>query len=396
VKIAVVTHFYPPEPCAAATRVASLVGALADAGHDVTVVTNFPSFPAGRFARGDRGALVRTESAGAVRVVRLCSLLMRNVRGARFVHWASAGASALVHLILTHRKYDVVIVSVPPITLAPAAVLGAAWHRARLVVDVRDVFPDIAIAMGAWRGDGALSRAAEWVVRRLYRRADLIVAVTPTALSQIARRGVDRSRLMLARNAAEDAAPAVGENGRARDGFTAIYAGNVGLATDVDLLVDTARLLADGGITIEIVGDGARMAHVSERVRNEGLRNVALRGSMPRADAARAVAHADVSIVPLRRGIEESVPTKLYDSLALGCPVVVAADGEARAEGAALGAVCTPPGDAQALATALRGLSVLDRDALRALGREGKRRLQGRADRSAIMAELAERISALR
>jgi glycosyltransferase involved in cell wall biosynthesis len=295
----------------------------------------------------------------------------------------------------TRRSFDTVIVSMPPITLAPVA-LAAAWrHRAVLVVDVRDVFPDIAIAMGEWRSEGILARAVEWIARRVYRRADLIVAVTPTALTQIARRGVDRSRLVLARNAAEHSSTIRGTPS-ARDGFTAIYAGNLGLATDVDLLLDTAALLAQDHVTIEIVGGGAQKAHVDERIRNESIRNVSLKGSLPRAEAMRAVADADVSIVTLRKGIGESVPTKLYDSIAVGCPVVVAAEGEASKEGASLGAFCTPPGDAKALADALRRLSVLDRGFLRELGNRGMVRLQGRADRATIMADLADRISALR
>lgn len=393
--VAVVTHFYPPEPCAAATRVASLVDALADAGHTVTVITNFPSFPAGRFSGNGRLPFIRTQRAGGVQVVRLFSLLARGVPGARLLHWASSALCATFYVLAARKRYDNVVVSMPPITLAPVA-LAAAWrHRAVLVVDVRDVFPDIAIAMGEWRRGGILARCAEWIVRRLYRRADLIVAVTPTALAQIATRGVDPSRLVLARNAAENGPLGEGKPS-ARDGFTAIYAGNLGLAMDVDMLLDAATLLADDDIAIEIVGDGAQKAHLDERIRNERIRNVTVKGSMARADAMRAVADADVSIVTLRKGIGDSVPTKLYDSIAVGCPVVIAAEGEAQTEGASLGAFCTPPGDADALADTLRRLSVLDRRALRELGHQGMVRLQGRAGRAAIMAELAERISALR
>jgi colanic acid biosynthesis glycosyl transferase WcaI len=394
VNVAVVTHFYPPEPCAAATRVASLVDALANADHSVTVITNFPSFPAGRFAGNGRLPFIRTQRTGRVRVVRLPSLLTRGIPGARLLHWVSSAMCATLYVMAARTRFDRVIVSMPPITLAPVA-LAAAWrHRAGLVVDVRDVFPDIAIAMGEWRSEGVLARIVEWIACLLYRRADLIVAVTPTALAQIARRGVNSSRLMLARNAAEHAAPVQGTPS-ARDGFTAIYAGNLGLATDIDLLLDTAALLAGDDVTIEIVGDGAQKSHLDERVRNESLRNVFLKGSMPRADAMRAVAGADVSIVTLRKGIGESVPTKLYDSIALGCPVVVAAEGEASSEGASLGAFCTPPGDPNALADTLRRLSALDRCFLRELGHQGMVRLQGRAGRAAIMADLARRISGL-
>jgi glycosyltransferase involved in cell wall biosynthesis len=394
VKIAVVTHFYPPEPCAAATRVSSLVEALARAGHEVTVVTNFASFPSGRFARGERFVAKKTESSSHASVVRLSSLIVRGIPGARLVHWGSSALASTLFLLVSKTRYDGIVVSLPPITLALPALVGAWRHRARLVVDVRDVFPDIAIAMGEWKRDGVLARASEWLVRKLYKRADLIVAVTPTALAQIAERGVDPSRLMLARNAAEIVSQPSGVQPR-QNGFTAIYAGNLGLATDVDILADAAALLRGDNVTIEIVGDGAQRAHLDDRVRDEALDNVVVKGSIPRADAMRLVAQADVSIVPLRKGIRESVPTKLYDAFSVGCPVVVAAEGEASSEGAELGAVCVDPGDAAALADALRRLSRLDRDALRELGTAGKARVQNRADRAGIMEALAGRISRL-
>jgi glycosyltransferase involved in cell wall biosynthesis len=346
VNVAVVTHFYPPEPGAGATRVASLVDALAKAGHDVTVVTNFPSFPRGRFFDRSRPP-VRVEHGSRSRVVRLFSLLVPGMPAARFVHWTTSAISLSLYLLLTRRRFDVVAISSPPITLALCGLLGAARHRAKLVVDVRDVFPDLAIQMGTWKPGTPLARAIEWLVRRLYRRANLI------------------------------------------------YAGNLGLATDVDVLVDAATLLSGEHITIEIVGDGAQRARLDERVRSEGLRNVRVLGSYPRDEAMGMIASADVCVIPLRSGILESIPTKIYDSLSVGCPVVVAAGGEAQREGTALGALCTPPGDASALADALRRLARLDRATLRNMGAQGKACIRQRADRADIMAEVARHVTEL-
>jgi glycosyltransferase involved in cell wall biosynthesis len=165
--------------------------------------------------------------------------------------------------------------------------------------------------------------------------------------------------------------------------------------TDVDVLVDAAALTADENITIQIVGDGAQNARLRERLRNEGVRNVVMKGSVARPEAMAMIRAADASIISLRKGIEESIPTKLYDSLSVGCPVVVVAEGEAKKEGASLGALCTPAGDAAALATTLRQLASLDKAALRKLGDAGKASLSRRDDRAGIMRELVARIGAL-
>lgn len=392
-KIAVITHFFPPEPGAGSLRVRTLASALANAGHDVTVVTSYPSFPRGRFAEGRR-PVMRVDEGDGFRIVRVFSALIPGIPGSRFLHWLTAALSQSCYMIGTKERYDVVIVSSPPISVTVPGLVAAARHRARFVVDVRDVFPDIAIAMGVWKSDSFVAGAVERFVRFLYSRADLVSVVTPTALSQIAQRGVDPSRLVLARNAAERI-PEMQALPQRANGFTAVYAGNLGLTTDIDVLADAATLVAGDGISIEIVGDGAQRTRLDERVRTEGIRNLHLTGSLSRAEAMAKVATADVSIIPLRKGIEESIPTKLYDALSVGCPVIVAAGGEAQSEGAALGAVCTPAGDARALAGALRQLSLLDTAALRELGNKGKELVLRRADRSDIMADLAGRIAAL-
>jgi colanic acid biosynthesis glycosyl transferase WcaI len=253
--------------------------------------------------------------------------------------------------------------------------------------------------MGEWKRDGLLTRIVERVARALYRRSDLIVAVTPTALAQIAGRNVDASHLLLAPNAPERRAPVqqrdYGNGERRRnDRFTAIYAGNLGLASDIDVLLDAAGLLGQDGIDLEIVGDGAERARLEQRIQDERMDNVHFRGSFPRDEAMAMIADADVSIVPLRRGIEESVPTKLYDALSMGCPVIVVAGGEAQRAGTSLGAMCSPPGDAAALAALLRQLSLLDKNALRELGDRGKARVEAGFDRAGIMANVVQKLAA--
>ncbi|MGB6985463.1 MAG: glycosyltransferase family 4 protein [Candidatus Aquilonibacter sp.] len=396
-RIVLLTHFYPPEPCAAANRAQSLVRALLTEGNDVTVVTSFPSFPSRCLQAGDAWRFSRLEETDGARVVRLFTATLRGLPGARLLHWVCSALAASVFLLTTRRRFDSIIVTMPPITLALPALVGSIRHGAKLVVDVRDVYPDIAIAMGEWREGSFLARATEWVARLLYRRAALVTAVTPTALRQIGSRGVPENRLLLAPNGCE--APESRPPARVREDckFVALYAGNLGLASDLDVLLDAANLLrADERIELWIAGDGVEGDRVRKRVADEHLVNVQLLGALSRAAAMQTTADADIALVPLRKGIGESIPTKIFDALSVGCPVLVAAEGEARNTAlASRGGIVISPGDARALAKALSRLAALNKNTLRASGERGRSYVVKFYLRDTIMMGYSRRIAAL-
>jgi len=123
-RIAVLTHFYPPEPCAAANRAASLVKALVGEGHDVTVVTNFASFPKAHLDSRDARCAYRFENIDGASIVRLFTLNVPGLPGARLYHWLVSALSASCFLLATQRRFDALVVTIPPITLALPALLG--------------------------------------------------------------------------------------------------------------------------------------------------------------------------------------------------------------------------------------------------------------------------------
>ena len=80
-----------------------------------------------------------------------------------------------------------------------------------------------------------------------------------------------------------------------------------------------------------LAGSGSEFERLQQRVRREHLDNVRLLGPMQRSDALAILRDADLCVVPLKRGIMDSLPTKIFDALYVGCPVLVSGDGEARA-----------------------------------------------------------------
>jgi glycosyltransferase involved in cell wall biosynthesis len=393
-RIALVSQFFAPEPCAAANRVAAMAQALAAAGHEVRVYTGMPSFPQGEIQTAYRGRGHLVEVSGDVTVERVWTYAGRALPGGRILNWLSVAAGIALRMATERERYDLVIVSSPPITLAAPALLGAFAHRAPLIVDIRDVFPDVAVKMGAWAADSTLARVVGRVADALYARATLITPVTETAAAEIAARGVPAAKIALTPNGFDaieasdrppyDALPGV------RD---IVYVGNMGLATGLDVVLDAAAALrAEASIRFMMIGDGADANRLRARARDEALTNVVFTGPLPRPDALRAMTDAALTVVPLVATIADSLPTKLFDAMLVGTPIVLSAAGEAKRLVERSGAGLTvEPGDGAALAAGIR--RVLDDPALAAGYRaSGPAFVRANYDRGAEMARLAERL----
>jgi colanic acid biosynthesis glycosyl transferase WcaI len=390
-KVLVITQYYHPEPCAGAHRIESLAQAMAAAGMHVTVVAPMPSFPAGRVDAAYRMALFHRESTGGITVVRLRHIATVR-RFGRILAWLSFALLASLYTMLS-RRADVVVISSPPITLALPGLVARYFRRSRLVVEVRDVFPDLPVQMGAWKERGALARLVGALVDRTYAAASLVVAVTPTAIAQVRRRA-GNTPVFLAPNGCDWVAPQSGVIKRRNGEFVATFTGNMGLANGMDVLLDAAKLVEPHDIRIALVGGGADRAHVAARIAKENIANVDLYGVVSREHAVGALKDSDAAIVLLREGINESIPTKLFDAFAVGCPVVVCAAGEARrvvAESAA--GICSAPGDAESLADALRRLAC-DKPLARSFAHAGSRYVAN-LDRGMIMRDLVREIAGI-
>ena len=397
-RILIVSRFYRPEPCAASNRVAALADRFAIEGHRVTVVTGFPNFPSGEIEKDYRGRTYLVETDGPIRVIRVWTYASTRQRTrTRLLNWLSVACGATLAVCDPRRHYDLIVVSSPPITLALPALVAAVVHRAPLVCDIRDVFPEIAVVMGEWKRGGVMARSVGFVADLLYRASRLVVSVTQSARREIIARGVPPEKVIFAPNGFDAVSLEAEPSYRpAPDEIVVTYVGNMGLATGLDVVIDAAaRLLEDRRFTFLLIGGGADAERIRERVEREGLRNVKMLGVMPRTLAMTTLRESHLCVVPLRENIKDSLPTKLFDALSVGCPVVVSADGEARriVEESGSG-IAVSPGDGAALAGAICTLGN-DPQLRRAYGSRGRAYVFEHYDRAKVMAELSLRLTGI-
>jgi colanic acid biosynthesis glycosyl transferase WcaI len=362
-RILIASQYFSPEITAAAARVHAFASGLARRDHEIEVVCESPSHPSGVVAPGYGGHLVDRRSLDGFEVsyVWVRATPSKSTR-ARLANYASYAVAASLAGVM-RRRPDAILASSPPLPVGSVGALLALRHRAPWVLDVRDLWPDLAVTIGQV-GEGRFLRAAQRLERRLYRSAAAITATTePFRRAIESRGGADKvtvipngtSDIFLAAGAT-DAEPSLLD---ASDGcFTWTHAGNLGLAHGLENAVMAARILGDR-FRLVLLGEGPRRTALQELAESLPAGSVVFRDAVPQEEAARLMRASDALLVSVSAmpGLEGTVASKLYDCCAVGRPVIVSAGGETRrivdGSGAAL---CVAPGDTEALAAAVRRL----------------------------------------
>ncbi len=384
-RILYVSHYFPPEMGAPAGRVAGLGRAWAATGHDVHVLTGFPHHPTGRihpeYRRAFRRGFLREEMDG-VHVHRTWIFPAAN-RGKvrRSLNYTSFMASAALSGSLRVPRPDVVVATSPQLLCAAAGHLLARRFRVPLVMEVRDLWPESLIAVGASGGQSLLVGGLERIARGLYARAAHIVTVTESQRDVIVRMGVPAGRVSVVPNGVDRGFLAAGvslaNSSRAGDAgrFEVTYIGTIGMAHHLETFLEAAALLHDDPrFHFRLVGEGARRAELESLARSRHLTNVEFCGERPRGEVARWIAESSACAVLLRRNdvFRTVVPSKLLEIMAVGRPILLGVEGEARALVDRAGAgVAIEPENAAQLADAIRVLAS-DPKRCRLLGENGR------------------------
>lgn len=321
-RILYLTDTYRPARTACANRTAVLAGALRDAGHDVSVLASTDSLIGAPEGYEPPAGVTYFETFPLVEKT-LANRLRNNFGGA---HEAVRAADRL-------GDFDVVVCTTPPLLLTSSAVKIARKKRAKLVVDVRDVWPDVAYEMGSFEPGSLYGRFFEHIARRVYAASDLVVSVSPGKVEKLKGR-VSDGRVVLIPNGIDeeflenDEDPTLFERLRLNDGPICAYVGNIGLAQGLGTLLDIAKVRPR--VRFLLFGDGADMAALEARTETEGIANVEFCGKVDARGVKTVLKRAAVSYVPLVSSrLRDSIPTKMYEAFACGCPVLLAAEGDA-------------------------------------------------------------------
>ncbi len=398
-RILYLSQYFPPEVGATQTRAYEMAQGLLRAGHQVTMLTEVPNHPEGVIRPEYRGKFWTRAPLDGIDVIRVwVKTAPAKTFKTRMTFYLSYMLNALLAgLLLARGRYDVIYATSPPLFVGGAALALSRLRRIPLVFEVRDLWPESAVALGELHNPRFIRWAAA-LEEACYRRARRIVVVTAGMRARLIERGIPAAKLALIPNGTntEMFTPGPIDLGLRRsldiapEAFVVAYTGLHGLIHGMDVILDAAQQFLTEGIDERqllflLVGDGVRKAHLVETAEARQLTNVRFLPMQPEAELPPLIRLADVGLatianVPLAKS---SLPVKMFSTMACGRPVVLAVEGEAREvlQEAEAG-LAVPPEDAPALVAALKQLRA-DPALCRRLGENGRAFVEAHYSRQA-------------
>lgn len=378
-RILVVTQYFWPENF----RINAIVESLVERGVQVEILTGKPNYPEGEIPPGYRfwGCQQEQWKGAVVHRVPLFprgknSRIRLVLNYLSFIFFGLFNGSWLVR----KRQYDLIFVyGLSPILLAiPGLFIG--WLKSKkVVIWVQDLWPESLSATGYVRSNMIIT-AVRQIVRLIYRRADLLL-VQSRAFEVSVRELAPNTPIIYYPNSVDNtfAVPAQSEPPEVLglgEGFSVMFAGNIGSAQAVKVIVEAAGLLKQySDIHFVVLGDGSSRAWMSDEVRRLGLENLYLPGRFPVETMPAFMQKASALLVTLadRQIFRVTIPSKVQAYLASGRPILACLNGEGADLVVAAGAgLAIRAEDGQALANAVLQLYRMSPHERESMGERGR------------------------
>lgn len=388
---------------AGGTRHYELADHLVNDGHNVTVIASDVDYLAGRVI--DEG---EEPGDSRIRVDRV--RITRRFHSSFFTRLLGYSIFMVKSFIsaATVRNVDIVMGTSPPLFQGISAFLVAKLKRKPFVFEVRDLWPDFVIQIGALTNP-ILIFLARMVERSLYRTADALIINSPGFRQHLVECGANENDIFLVSNGVEAAMfdpESRGEQFREEnnlDGcFVVLYAGAIGISNDIGVLLDAAEILSkENDIKVVLVGAGNELEKMKEYAEIKALRNVEFLPPVSKDEIPAVISAADVCVAILK-GIpmfKTTYPNKVFDYMAAARPIILAIDGVIRevVEEADAG-VFVQPGNSVEIAEAVMSF-YKNREEAERMGKNGRHYVErnlSRQKQASYFEEILKQVCSLR
>lgn len=281
------------------------------------------------------------------------------------------------------RECDVMfLASTPPIAGATATLIKKCRKNLKFIYNLQDIFPDSLVGAGLAKRGGLLWRIGRIIENFTYRNADKIIVISEDFKRNIMAKGVPEETIVVIYNwvdaetvrpIAKEENPLFEEFGLRREVFTVVYAGNLGYAQNIDIILDAAMLLPE--IQFAVFGTGGMETEIRKKITAENIANVHLNPLQPYGRVAQVYGLGDVCVVSCKPGLGgAAMPSKTWSIMSSGSAILASFDeGELKdiIEKGPYG-VFTHAGDVQEFVSTIRSLAA-DRERCWEMGHNARR-----------------------
>lgn len=326
-KVTVITQYYKPEMGAPQNRLYEMCRGLKDNGADVSIITGMPNYPTGKIFDAYKGKFSMTETLDDIEVKRYW-LYASNARKVLPRIWNMVSFSMTVMCALRYlrkRKNDYIIVESPPLTLGESALLLAKWTGVKLIMNVSDLWPLSARELGAMSGDGLAYKTLEKLEHHLYKKSIFCMGQSQEIVDYIKDHGA--KEVYLFRNGVDPSRFEGIDVKPEEDKVKLVYAGLLGFAQGIADICKSVNF-AELGMEFHIYGAGGEQAEIEAFIADNPNNGVYYHGVVSRQELPLKLKEANMTLIPLVKNIFGAVPSKIYESMAAGLPIMFVGEGE--------------------------------------------------------------------
>lgn len=379
-RILFISQLFDPENSIKGLEFARRLQAL---GHEVEVVTTFPSYPGGKVYAGYKQRWQQVDMVDGVRIVRLPSFISHGSSAAkRMLSYASFGLAASFYSLFFSRRPDVIYAYYPPVIVGLTAMLVGKFRRAPFVYDVQDLWPEALIATGNIKPDSGVVRWINKFCGLIYHNAARIVVLSEGYKKALIAKKVPANKIERIFNWCDEsrmeADSPLKPDTLDSACFNILYAGNLGTAQSLEHVIEAAKLVQQRNnqrVRFVFLGTGVTESALKKQASDLGLSNVQFLPRVTVDEVGAYLSSASVLLVHLANDpvFDITIPQKTQAYMLAGRPVLMAVGGEAgeiiRNAGAGM---VVRPCDPEQLAQAAIELSELSQKKLQAMAINGK------------------------
>jgi glycosyltransferase involved in cell wall biosynthesis len=313
-------------------------------GHQVQVIAGMMHYTSSEKRAEYKGKLFKKKTQGVVEVMRchVSESYNANFVGRLWAYFSFVFSSIWAGLFIVKEKYDVIIVTSPPLFVGISGYVISLFKRTPYVFEIRDLWPESAIDTGVVTNK-LIIKLAYALEKFIYKKATLINVLTPAFRDTlIHKKGIAEDKIIFIPNAADFSlsddlvqnfdVKDFKDRNDLNDKFVITYVGAHGVANHLDQILETAILLKDTNVLFLLIGDGMEKPRLIKKAKVENIQNVHFINPVPKAEVFKYILASDMGTSVLKNveTFKTVYSNKTFDYMACKKPILMAIDGVSR------------------------------------------------------------------